>query len=490
LLQRYPELQTDQNSTSSPQLLSKIRSDTTLAISLSQEFEFGMAKHVTGGAAIIGTKPYGDLWTPDTFGSFAEQMMQRGATLEEVYSCLHDKYGFDEDFTAASINYAHTRGAVYYWCAFLRPSCLDPTIYGENPYVIKVNEPTWIFQPNGNITLFRGPGSPEDYLLKHKLHIGVLFGGGWTMLALPESVATKFTKNEIMRLSSMYTVWAYNIQPNGTEGLPQYTSSDMTRMVEAYANIHNAITDFSMQKGLDINSLTRVPFDSRLPEEFRKSLSWIGFPDPLQAVMDGLFRHDGQCQVVGGNLVNCKPYADKVYSYLLHTGMFSQPQRTQYIGAYLGNYVGKEDLAKIPTSQLQDYKTAQNTYRNIVNQPHAPAEPTATNATQPETSAGNMTVTSTVTVTVTTTRLDLGLAPRTSTANLADVVMVTEPQPATFDLSAMLPFSLPAIAAPITLFVKHREKKRKAYRPVFAVIPAPPPPTRNELLQRLDELSV
>ncbi len=393
--------------------------NTTQAIQLSSQYGYGISGSGMNGAAnTYGTlfRSYGDFWNPTNYGAYAEELFQRGASVQHVVDCFEKTLGFDKDFTASSINYATSRAANYIFCTMYRGhvaddgtaynnNCLDPAIYGTNYYVISWQSPTWVYGIDGHIYDDQLPhppseclandtahsnstrlplqdqvGTPQnsalDYLFNLCITIDKLMGGSREMLIIPEAVAKQFTRQELLRTDALFGIIAYGIKPSfgdsGSVPTDQFTEQDFLSMQNTYHKVITALKDYGNQTGYDFVSNLKGPVDdTRLPADLRKEINWKSFPDPMLEEMVDFADPNSCTTTILNEATSTEPahcvsqsrfeaaYADHLLGYLRLVGMFSQPQRLAYFERFLGFFFQPSVLQAIPQSALANYHEAQ-----------------------------------------------------------------------------------------------------------------------------------
>lgn len=355
----------------------KITNDTQLAIRLTKQFGYGYGMNGQQGVA----QPYGIFWQANYWAELFHQMMRDGSTVHQIWTCGRNHYGFDENFVAAAISMAHTyMGNGEGWSYSMNVNCndLDPAVYGEHPFCINVPEPGYVLLPDGHVAFGVG-GCPvyamveldgNGQTMPRYSHAGC-FGAHSLLLIVPEAVKNQVTPGELGGAYEFANIiWGGNGDPALIHliGVPELNPSpyrpNWEHWQQGYLALMKALNNYHVD-GLDWNfsRLTRVPLDTRFPDEIKEKIVWESFPSPLEELapafadpsitLEGLkacLGSESSCVKFSGEEM-AQSYALRVSEYLAKYGLFTWCQDS-FIRPWLRNYVDDASINQLPNFDI------------------------------------------------------------------------------------------------------------------------------------------
>lgn len=424
MIARWPELAQDQGKTDSPLLIAKITQNTTLAIQLSWDygFGFGLADNLRQNATLMaeypqGVQPYGVFWTVLNQAQYMRCIIET-ETLTEAFQTFTSEYGYDANFTLATMNRALSAWSYQEDISYAN---LDPAIYGDYPYTVIFPQFLTVLLPGGHVYFtnglpdsdytphFQTQGSaqqvePADNVSCasvydcYKVAVAMTMGGS-NMIIVPSAVVDSLAQEYNSQYACTY--WEKQTRPcilmdfqtflllpsvYGPElvtsevshvsdwirvmgSIPQGTSVTWgTRLQTSYNLVMQALANYSKSTGYDFTHLTRIAFDSRLPEALKGQLLQSGFPTPMQELIDSMANsticnlNQGTCNF--DRKAMAQHYADRLLAWLQVNGMFYE--NLPYFNNWLAYWEPQSEISKIPyTNSFQNYRAIMTQYAQV-----------------------------------------------------------------------------------------------------------------------------
>lgn len=367
LLNQFPQFQGESTQSLTPKDVSDLfTNNTDLAISMSQNYAYGYfnPEGINGTSGMLVnaslSQPYGTFWDPYYWGGELIREMKGGSTVHELWDCLRNHYGFDQDFSAASINLGYT-------LPYGRSTAndLDPAVYGAHPYVIAAPEPEFVLLPTGHVAFGVG-GCPLGALETFDSHGNLTWGmstagcfGGGVLLIVPDDVVKVIGMNPILGTEGFLQIVfggngdpalihfltgeasdsSYQARLSGLETNWLYWKNSYWTLINALKNYHVPNLNWNFSRFI------RNPLDTRFPQEIERKIIWDSFPSPLEQLMPAyaganVTLHgfiDGSVKFSGEAMA--QSYAVLVAEYLAKNGLFTWAQDS-IIRPWLSHWIG------------------------------------------------------------------------------------------------------------------------------------------------------